>query len=841
MIENVGGVSYEVALDTRKMLDAERTAARSLQRIGDEGAKLQTRMTAIASAIGAALGAIALEGLISKVVNAQRSFDVMFASLKTVTGGLTQATAAWERLQRFASTTPFSLQQSVDGFVKLKALGLDPSERAMTSFGNTSSAMGRSLTQMIEAVADASTGEFERLKEFGIKAKQQGDKVSLTFQGVTTTIGNNSAEIVEYLTRIGEVEFAGAMSERMKTLDGDISNLEDSLQGLYLSISQSGVGDAIAAGVRKATEAIQELSTSVKEGGLTEYFDDLRPLITAAEVAAVSLAGAVAGRLVSAFVAAAAQAAATAAGIGAATLAARGFSAVLAALGGPIGIAITGLALLALNWDKVAGSAQDAATISEQAAARIAGALKKAPSRATKDLAEQMAEAKKQLATLDTEIKAGSVRSIYGDRGPVYGSERLAELREQRDAVVKAIGDIQKAMDSLHGGAGRGKDNPDDVTPRAMNADAPAPSPAPMPPGAARFDAAGYLAGLERASLEGVERIDAIEREALRKNAELLKEKKITVEQAARAVTMIERDAAEERHRIQLRAAEDNRQSIEDAGKDAADAATRFAEEQRRASNFAADIVAQGDPAAQVTQFYERRADALAEARARELLTEQAYAAAVVANAEQMRAALDDITQRRVLAEQAAQATLMMSAAGFLDATAELHRAAAGEQSGMFRALFAASKAFAVANATLNLYAAAVQAMADPTALTPMQKFANYAAVLTAGANLMGQIKGASFGGGRQYGGPVAAGTMYRVNESGRPEMFTAANGAQYMLPTANGQVTSADQVSRQAAGGRSIHVTNHFHLSGPTDQRSQQQIASAAARGLQAAAARNN
>ena len=131
--------------------------------------------------------------------------------------------------------------------------------------------------------------------------------------------------------------------------------------------------------------------------------------------------------------------------------------------------------------------------------------------------------------------------------------------------------------------------------------------------------------------------------------------------------------------------------------------------------------------------------------------------------------------------------------------------------------------------------------MAQAAALPFPANLGAMASVVAATAGIISTISGASYGGGRQYGGPVAAGTMYRVNESGRPEMFTAANGNQYMLPTANGQVTSAAQVERQGAGGRTISVVQNFHLSGPTDIRSQQQIAAAAARGMQAAAARNN
>ena len=183
MAEKVGELYYEVTLETRKMLDGEREAKRSLGRVASEAEKLQATVTKVAAAVGAALAAIAVEGLISKLVSTQRQFDVMFASLKTMTGGTEQASAAFERLRDFAAKTPFTLEQSVKGFVKLKALGLDPSERAMTSFGNTASARGKNLEQMIEAVADASTGEFERLKEFGIKARVEGVKVALTFRG----------------------------------------------------------------------------------------------------------------------------------------------------------------------------------------------------------------------------------------------------------------------------------------------------------------------------------------------------------------------------------------------------------------------------------------------------------------------------------------------------------------------------------------------------------------------------------------------------------------------------------------------------------------------------------
>lgn len=221
--------------------------------------------------LGPLTAVVSVMGTLNKLVSVQREFDVLNAGLVTATGSSEKAAEAFDALSQFAQKTPYDLAQAVDGFTKLVNLGLTPSERALMSYGNTASAMGKDLSQMIEAVADASTGEFERLKEFGIKAKQEGDKVTLTFQGVKTTIGNNAAEIEEYLTKLGENQFAGAMERRMDTLDGAIANLGDTWDALFRNVSQSGVGDAIEAAVRLATDALEELNAMLASGELEAY------------------------------------------------------------------------------------------------------------------------------------------------------------------------------------------------------------------------------------------------------------------------------------------------------------------------------------------------------------------------------------------------------------------------------------------------------------------------------------------------------------------------------------------------------------------------------------------
>lgn len=250
-------------------------ASKGLNRLSTSGAKAEKATAGLTGTFARLLGPLAASvtvlGTLKKVVDVQREFDVLNAGLITATGSSEKAAVAFQALTDFAAKTPYDLKQAVAGFTELVNLGLTPSEKALTSYGNTASAMGKDLSQMIEAVADATTGEFERLKEFGIKAHQQGDQISFVFQGVTTTVGNNAKEIEGYLTSLGENQFAGAMQKRMDTLDGAISNLGDTWDGLFRAISSSGIGDMIESAVRQATDALQGLTDMVASGELEGY------------------------------------------------------------------------------------------------------------------------------------------------------------------------------------------------------------------------------------------------------------------------------------------------------------------------------------------------------------------------------------------------------------------------------------------------------------------------------------------------------------------------------------------------------------------------------------------
>lgn len=250
------------------MKNAERQTKTSASNMARDFEEADKGISMSAKNIGLSLAGVAASYIsLDRLINTQRTFDKLNAGLITATGSAEGAAAAFDSLQKFAKETPYGLEQSVQAFIRLKNLGLNPSEAALMSYGNTAAAMGGDLIQMIEAVADATTGEFERLKAFGIKASQENGKVSLVFKGQTTTIKNNAKEIEKYLLRLGNVDFASASTNRMKTLDGSISNLEDTIDSLFLKVSQSGIGDAIKSGVDGASESLETLGDNLDTVG----------------------------------------------------------------------------------------------------------------------------------------------------------------------------------------------------------------------------------------------------------------------------------------------------------------------------------------------------------------------------------------------------------------------------------------------------------------------------------------------------------------------------------------------------------------------------------------------
>lgn len=110
-------------------------------------------------------------------------------------------------------------------------------------------------------------------------------------------------------------------------------------------------------------------------------------------------------------------------------------------------------------------------------------------------------------------------------------------------------------------------------------------------------------------------------------------------------------------------------------------------------------------------------------------------------------------------------------------------------------------------------------AMAPAAGLASIASFGG-AAVIGGAALLATMLLAKSFGGGRRAGGAVSGSSVYRVNEGGAPEIFTAG-GQQYMIPNQRGQIVNnrdaQDQMSGGGGGAAPIVNINNYSGQGAT------------------------
>ena len=167
-------------------------------------------------------------------------FQTLEAVLRNTLGSDSAAQGALLRIKEIAATTPFSVEELTQSFVKLANQGFKPTNQQIIALGDLAASTGKSFDQLAEALIDAQTGEFERLKEFGIRASKSGDQVKFTFKGVETTVRNTSKAIQDYVISLGSIEgVANSMGAQSATLEGSVSNLGDAWDAFLLSIGES--------------------------------------------------------------------------------------------------------------------------------------------------------------------------------------------------------------------------------------------------------------------------------------------------------------------------------------------------------------------------------------------------------------------------------------------------------------------------------------------------------------------------------------------------------------------------------------------------------------------------
>jgi len=172
-----------------------------------------------------------------EMVGLTADFQKYNAVLTNTFGSGRMAGEAMAMILDIAKTTPFSVNELTQSYVKLANRGITPTRNEIIALGDFAASTGLSFDQLAEAIMDASNPE--RWKEFGVKTSRANGMVTLTFKGVSKTVKDNAGAVKQAIAEFGRMNgVMGNMAAQSNVLGGRISNLGDTWDQFLIGLGQ---------------------------------------------------------------------------------------------------------------------------------------------------------------------------------------------------------------------------------------------------------------------------------------------------------------------------------------------------------------------------------------------------------------------------------------------------------------------------------------------------------------------------------------------------------------------------------------------------------------------------
>ena len=259
---NIGELFVRIIMDSSELHN-------QLSETRDDVAATSNAFEGLKTVIAGLVAGIGIVGGWKWLVGGNAQMEQYRQTLNIVMKDTQKAGELLEWATKFAAKTPFEIPDIVGATVKLQAYGIE-AQGVLGDLGDMAAALGKPLMQAVEAVADAQTGELERLKEFGItkqmlidKALELGKGETVNAQGQIT----NMQGINDALITIIRDRYTGAMEAQSTTLNGMISNLKD-----WLGTAGRILGEDVFSAVKQQlTDLLGTLNTLSSSGQLEQW------------------------------------------------------------------------------------------------------------------------------------------------------------------------------------------------------------------------------------------------------------------------------------------------------------------------------------------------------------------------------------------------------------------------------------------------------------------------------------------------------------------------------------------------------------------------------------------
>ena len=263
----------------KKMKDSLKSATSQANLFQSGLSSLAKKVTAVA---GAYVGFNAVKDLVGTAFTGAASMEGYRNTLDAVMKDTTKAAQTMAWAADFANKTPFETDDIVQATVRLTSYGLE-AQKVMPAIGDMAGVMNKDIMQAVEAVADAQTGELERLKEFGITKQMIIDHSSKVMKG--KEIVNKKGQITDQkafnntLMNLMDTRFKGGMEKQANSFNGLWSTVTGTFkQSIAQMAGVSATGEITIGGpfdrIKGAVKGVADQMTKWVDDGTIQSASD---------------------------------------------------------------------------------------------------------------------------------------------------------------------------------------------------------------------------------------------------------------------------------------------------------------------------------------------------------------------------------------------------------------------------------------------------------------------------------------------------------------------------------------------------------------------------------------
>lgn len=233
-------------------------------------AGIKESFKALATSWGSIVTAIGTGAFVNAIKNSRVELENAVASLSGISGGIAEANTMFDLLQQSARDCiePFDSLQAAA--LSIGKYGITPTAENLKALKQIALATGQQMTTAANAFGQVTMGKYEGLEQLGIKALDTGNKLQLTYKGVTQEIDKNTTALEDYIVKLGASN-SQALDYLQGGMVGALNKLDNAWGDLIREFAASPLGDIITDAVNAIADALDALTAYIHNSDAFSY------------------------------------------------------------------------------------------------------------------------------------------------------------------------------------------------------------------------------------------------------------------------------------------------------------------------------------------------------------------------------------------------------------------------------------------------------------------------------------------------------------------------------------------------------------------------------------------